>query len=159
MLGKNEGGEGASRGWDVWISSMTQWTWVWVNFRSWWWTGRPGVLESMRLQRVGHNWVTELNWNVSTFTSNSVLFLWYFFFFCLFKEPTYFSVSWRGYIKDKTYGLVKSHSEALLFRVLKLLFPSPPTEINNARFNEFFGINILGTIQHSFIVFKESGYC
>ena len=61
MLGKN-GGEGANRGWDVWISSPTQWTWVWVNFRSWWWTGRPGVLQSMGLQRVGHNWVTELNW-------------------------------------------------------------------------------------------------
>ena len=37
-------------------------TWVWVNSRSWWWTGRPGVLQSMGLQRVGHNWVTELNW-------------------------------------------------------------------------------------------------
>ena len=40
----------------------TRWTWVWVNSRSWWWTGRPGVLRFMGLQRVGHNWVTELNW-------------------------------------------------------------------------------------------------
>ena len=56
------GGEGDDRGWDGWMASLTQWTWVWVNSRSWWWTGRPGVLRFMRLQRVGHNWATELNW-------------------------------------------------------------------------------------------------
>ena len=42
-----------------------QCTWVWVNSGSWWWTGRPGMLQSMGLQRVGHNWVTELNWFTS----------------------------------------------------------------------------------------------
>ena len=42
--------------------ALTQWTWVWVNSGSWWWTGRPGVLQSMGSQRVGHDWVTELNW-------------------------------------------------------------------------------------------------
>ena len=44
------------------MASLTQWAWVWVNSRSWWWTGRPGMLRSMGLQRVGHNWATELNW-------------------------------------------------------------------------------------------------
>jgi len=44
----------------------TQWTWVWVNFGSWWWTGRPGVLHSMGLQRGRHNWATELNWTLSS---------------------------------------------------------------------------------------------
>ena len=43
-------GEGDNRGWDGWMASLTQWTWVWVNSRSWWWTGRPGVLQSMGLQ-------------------------------------------------------------------------------------------------------------
>ena len=63
MLGKIEGGgEGDGRGWDGWIASPIQWTWVWVNSGSWWWTGRPGVLQSMGLQRVGHDWVTALNW-------------------------------------------------------------------------------------------------
>ena len=57
------GGEGDNRGWDGWMASPTQWTWVWVNSRSWWWTGRTGVLHSMGLQRVGHAWATELNWN------------------------------------------------------------------------------------------------
>ena len=58
------GGEGDDRGWDGLVSSPTRWTWVWVNFGSWWWTGRPGVLRFMGLQRVGHDWVTELNWTV-----------------------------------------------------------------------------------------------
>ena len=55
------GGEGDDRGWDGWMASPTQWTWVWVDSRSWWWTGRPGVLCFMGSQRVGHDWVTELN--------------------------------------------------------------------------------------------------
>ena len=48
--------------WDGWMASPTLWTWVWVNSGSWWWTGRPGVLQFMGLQRVGHEWATELNW-------------------------------------------------------------------------------------------------
>ena len=43
-------------------TSLTQCTWVWVNSRSWWWTGRPGMLRFMESQRVGHDWATELNW-------------------------------------------------------------------------------------------------
>ena len=56
------GGEGDDRRWDDWVASPNQWTWAWVNFWSWWWTGRPGVLQLMGLQRVGHDWETELNW-------------------------------------------------------------------------------------------------
>ena len=52
------GGEGDNRGWDGWIASPTQWTWVWVDFRIWWWTGRPGMLCFMESQRVGHDWAT-----------------------------------------------------------------------------------------------------
>ena len=56
MLGKIEGRvEGDDRGWDGWMASLTQWTWVWVDSGSWWWTGRPGVLQSMWSQRVAHN--------------------------------------------------------------------------------------------------------
>ena len=62
------GGEGDDRGWDGWMASPTRWTWVWVNSGSWWWTGRPGMLQFMWLQRVGHNWVTELNWTEWVFT-------------------------------------------------------------------------------------------
>ena len=54
--------KGNNRGWDGWMASPTWWTWVWINSRSWWWTGRPGVLRFMGWQRVRHDWVTELNW-------------------------------------------------------------------------------------------------
>ena len=57
-----EEGEGDNRGWHGWMASPTQWTWVWVNSGSWWWTGRPDVLWFMGSQRVRHDWVTELNW-------------------------------------------------------------------------------------------------
>ena len=56
------GGEGDDRGWDGWMASLTQWTWIWASSGSWWWTGKPGVLQSMELQRVWHDWTTELNW-------------------------------------------------------------------------------------------------
>ena len=56
------GGEGDDRGWDGWMASLTQWTWDCVNSRSWWWTRRPGMLQSMGSQRVGHDWATEVNW-------------------------------------------------------------------------------------------------
>ena len=58
------GEEGDNRGWDGSMASPTQWTWVWVDSRSWWWTGRPGMLQSMGLQRVRYNWATELKWNI-----------------------------------------------------------------------------------------------
>ena len=63
--GLGAGGEGDDRGWDGWMASPTQWTWVWVNSGSWWWTGRPGVLRFMGSQRVGHDWATERNWPIS----------------------------------------------------------------------------------------------
>ena len=53
-------GEGDSRGWDGWMTSPTQWTWVWASFGSWWWTGKPDLLQSMGSQRVGQDRVTEL---------------------------------------------------------------------------------------------------
>ena len=56
------GREGDDRGWDGWMASLSWCTWVWMNSRSWWWTGRPGVLRFMGSQTVGHTWVTEMNW-------------------------------------------------------------------------------------------------
>ena len=60
--GLGAGGGGDNRGWDGWMASRTQWTWVWINSGSWWWTGRPGMLQFMGSQRVRHDWATELNW-------------------------------------------------------------------------------------------------
>ena len=56
------GGEGDDRKWDGWMASLTRWTWVWESSGSWWWAGKPGLLQSMGPQRVGKHWVTELKW-------------------------------------------------------------------------------------------------
>ena len=68
------GREGDDRRWDGWMASLTRWAWVWVNYGSLWWTGRPSVLQFMGSQRVGHDWVTKLNWTggseVKASTSN-----------------------------------------------------------------------------------------
>ena len=59
------------------MASPTQWhhklDGVWRSFRSWWWTGKPGVLQSMRLQRVKHDWVTEPNWNETSPSHQDVI--------------------------------------------------------------------------------------
>ena len=62
--GLGAGGEVDNRGRDGWMASLTQWAWVWVNSGSWRWTGSPGVLQSMGLQRVGRDWVTKFNWSL-----------------------------------------------------------------------------------------------
>ena len=64
MVGKIEGRRrGDNRGWDGWMASQAWWTWVWASSGSWWWTGKPAVLQSTGLQRVWHDWATELNSN------------------------------------------------------------------------------------------------
>ena len=81
--GLGAGGEGDGRGWDGWMASQTQWTWVWVNSRSWWWTGRPGVLRFMGSQsRTRLSDWTELNRRSSDIKASSVwwrIFLFYSF--------------------------------------------------------------------------------
>ena len=74
--GLGAGGEGDDRGWDGWMVSPTWWTWVWVNSGSWWWTGRPGVLQFMGSQRVRHDWASELNFpDFTPVFSNSFFFI------------------------------------------------------------------------------------
>ena len=60
--GQEEKGTTEDEGWDGWMASTAWWTWVWASFRSWRWTGKPGMLQSIGLQRVGHDWANELNW-------------------------------------------------------------------------------------------------
>ena len=66
--GLGAGRERDDRGWDGWMASPTQWTWVWVNSGSWWRTGRSAVLQFMGSQRVSHDWATELNWTESLYS-------------------------------------------------------------------------------------------
>ena len=69
MLGKTEWGRRrGQQGWDGWMTSLTWWIWVWASSRSWWWTEKPDMLQSMGSQRVRHEWATELNLiNISTY--------------------------------------------------------------------------------------------
>ena len=90
------GGEGDNRGWDGWMASPTQWTWVWVNSRSWWWTGRPDVLRFMRSQRVGHNWATELKWTEASIYSFKIF--WKFGCSLIFLLLTTPSSPWPPHI-------------------------------------------------------------
>ena len=82
----DRGGEGDNRGWDGWMASLTRWTQVWVNSGSWWWTGRPGMLQFMGSQRVRHNWATELNWTEGTHVTVAFIKLYYNH---LFTHPPY----------------------------------------------------------------------
>ena len=68
------GGEGHDRRWNGWMASPTQWIWVWVVSGSWWWIGRPGVLQFIVSQRVRHDWAVELNWTEDPFQVKILLF-------------------------------------------------------------------------------------
>ena len=72
MLGKIEGrGEEGIRGWDGWMVSPMQWTWTWTNAGGWWGTGRPGMLQSIESQKVGHGWANEQQQQHGNGSSNS----------------------------------------------------------------------------------------
>ena len=78
------GGEGNIRGWDGWMASLTQRTWVWANSGRRWRTGKSGMLESMGSQRVRHNWATENN---NKWYWSSLSYSWQMFVSLLSKMP------------------------------------------------------------------------
>ena len=87
------GGEGDDRGRDGWMASSTGWTWVWMDSRSWWWTGRPGMLQFMGSQRVGHDWVTELS--LIQFELSFKYKIDPLLFFCIWQSSFPKTISWR----------------------------------------------------------------
>ena len=111
MLGKIEGRRRRGRQRMKWLDGITdQWTWVWVDSGSWWWTGRPGVLQFMGLQRVRHDWATELNWTerlnpislTEDFPSLSLNPLYIFpvcNFLSLFSAITQSLISWKSHFR------------------------------------------------------------
>ena len=122
--GLGAGGEGDDVGWDGWMASPTRWTWVWVNFGSWWWMGRPGVLWFMGSQRVKHDWVTELNW---TDIKNKFEILKIYFSMCSDNKylcflKSFYLLNWKIgeilYILEKTatFFLETKKSECFQFK-------------------------------------------
>ena len=122
--GLGAGGEGDDRRWDGWMASPTQCTWVWVNSGSWWWIGRPGVLQFMGSQRVRRDWATELNWTlgffISTFSSwfrcegrlftrCFSYFLWYACIAMNFPLSTAFIVFHRFWVVVFSFSYVSMH--------------------------------------------------
>ena len=113
------GGEGDDRGWDGWMAPLTQMDVSWAGFRSWWWTGKPGMLQSMGSQRVRHNWVTEpmisQGWHITVWGQITCsLFLWIKFYWnttpsiCLHIEAGNLYVTTeltRPTGKQRAYGL------------------------------------------------------
>ena len=84
MLGKLKAGRKEDRGWDGWMASPTLWTWIWASSRSWWWTGNPGMLQSMGPKRVGHNWATELNFvKMESYAMSYFIFGFFYLTSCL----------------------------------------------------------------------------
>ena len=81
--GLKAGGEGGDRGWDGWMASPTQWTWAWVNSERWWRTGKPGVLQSMGSQRVGHDWATGQQFFKVLYCKIKNVLIFLLFFVCI----------------------------------------------------------------------------
>ena len=76
-------GEEDDRGWDGWMASLTWWTWIWASSKNWWWTGKPGVLQSMGLKSVRHHWETEQQQYWDTFAHHTIHLLCNVFFVCV----------------------------------------------------------------------------
>ena len=100
--GLGAGGEGDDRGWDGWMVSLTQCTWVWANSGRWWRTGKSSMLQSMGLQRDKNNWATELNWTESFATTVKMRNIWHWlwnqFQVNILKDLSFNGI-WRSYLK------------------------------------------------------------
>ena len=110
MLGiLKTGGEGDDRGWDGWMAWLTQWTWVWANSGRWWGTGMPGVLQSMGLQRIGHDWVTEQQLqHTSRIIQHPFFYLW----------PISVSIMFLSFIRVVAYIKISFFTKAELYSIV-----------------------------------------
>ena len=116
------GGERDSRGWDGWMASPTRWTWVWASFGSWWWSGRPGVLQSMGSKIIGHYQVTELNWTDRRLAHTSTItFLFTMTLFTLIHNIIPFAL-YKINIKTIHMNILCCVSELKITLVLELFF-------------------------------------
>ena len=113
-------GEGDERGWDGWMASPTRWTWVWVNSGSWWWIGRPGVLQFMGSQRFRHNWATELNWTDLNYWCNLLINICSFYnlFSFFLRSLSQSLVLWLNIFNGLNYFLKYIHISTFTNKIL-----------------------------------------
>ena len=119
--GLGAGGKGDNRGWDGWMASPTWWTWVWVNSGSWWWTGRPGMLRFMGLQRVGHHWGTELNWTELVY----------------YRRYTSATVKWKRYVGQRMAAVMGNFSA-----FFGCINPSTSMSLSNEKLSRFHPLGV-----------------
>ena len=99
ILGKIEGRRGRGQQRIRLLDGITDMiTWIWVSSGSWWWTGKPGMLQSMGLQRVGHDWVTELNWVVILYTYSIYIYIILYYSTYSFKIKTKVGRDWNHHV-------------------------------------------------------------
>ena len=117
-------GEGDDRGWDNWMASPIRWTWVWASSRNWWWTGKPGMLQSMESQTVRHNWVTELT--SCLLWRNVCLVLWPTFdwviHFLVLSGMSCLYILEVNSLSVISFAIIFSHFEGCLFFLLIVSF-------------------------------------
>ena len=118
------GGKGDDRGWDGWMASVTRWTWVWVGSRSWWWTGRPGVLQSMGSQRFRHDWATGLNWTMCFLTF-------------VFQSPIMKRTSFGGVSSRMSWSSRRSHCLMHFYMISLFLSPRQAVEVVRTDIDQF----------------------
>ena len=121
------GEEGDDKGWNGWMASPTQWPWVWVNSGSWWWTGRPGMLQFMGSQWAGHDRATKLNWTEPNFQkSNKCSFLW--------SLPIHFKICCNLALTSQAPSLYS------LLHSFQLVFPTCSSTNLVIHFNSYFWV-------------------
>ena len=113
VLGKTERQEEKrdSRGWDGSMALMARWTWVWASSRSWWWTGKSGVLQSLGSQRVRHNW-SDLNWTECLFCSSFDFLCSFTTWVCILSVKSFFYSIWSIL---QVYSLCGSQSNPIKY--------------------------------------------
>ena len=119
--GLRAGGEGDDKGWDGWMVSPIRWTWIWVNSRSWWWTGRPGMLWFMGSQRVGHNWATELNWTELRSSPSTKYHMCLTNSICMSNSTTVVAVQRLSHVQLFVTPRTAAHQPSLSFTIFQHL--------------------------------------